>query len=165
MASTAWAHGGGRSRREANMTLERDSNGRPEDRPQPTSASVRSRDAMPMFTVTNAVDSHRIHYGDIWQRKNLVLVITSESDPTSAAYAETIIAAAPRLASVDTVVIVTRDAIAGIQSPAVVIADRWGEIYYVTHTARAADLPSPDDILEWLEYVQNQCPECQGEAR
>ena len=147
------------------MTLEHDSNGRPEDRPRRAGASVRRRDAMPMFTVTNAVDGARIHYGDIWQRKNLVLVITQENDSTAAGYAATIIAAAPRLASADTVVIVTHDTVAGIHSPAVVVADRWGEIYSVTNTSRAADLPPPDEIIEWVNYVQNECPECQGETR
>src|SRR5688572_26622799 len=64
-----------------------------------TSFTVSRRDPMPMFTVTNAVDGARIYYGDIWQRKNVVLVTASESDPTAAAYTTSIIAAAPRLAS------------------------------------------------------------------
>ena len=29
----------------------------------------------------------------------------------------------------------------------------------------AAGLPGPDELIEWLRYVQMQCPECQGEAR
>ena len=120
---------------------------------------------MPMFTVTNAVDGARVHYGDIWQRKNLVLVTASESDSTAAAYTASIVAAAPRLASADATVIVTWNVVAGIPSPAVVVADRWGEIYYIINSGRAADLPSPDELLEWVGYVQNECPECQGEAR
>jgi hypothetical protein len=120
---------------------------------------------MPMFTVTNALDDARVHYGDIWQRKNLVLVTASENDPTTSAYIASIAMAASRLATADAAVIVTGDAIAGIPSPAVIIADRWGEIYDVISTGRAVDLPSADEILDGLEYVQNECPECQGEAR
>jgi hypothetical protein len=42
----------------------------------------------------------------------------------------------------------------------VLIADRWGEVQ-VVH----AGAPDVDDILAWLEYVQQRCPECEGEAR
>jgi hypothetical protein len=27
------------------------------------------------------------------------------------------------------------------------------------------DLPDADALMEWLRYVQMQCPECQGESR
>jgi hypothetical protein len=30
---------------------------------------------------------------------------------------------------------------------------------------RVADLPSAEDLAEWLVYVTHRCPECEGEAR
>jgi hypothetical protein len=46
-----------------------------------------------------------------------------------------------------------------------VVADRWGEIYYLQGADRTGDLPTPHELAEWLRYVRNECPECQGEAR
>jgi hypothetical protein len=118
-----------------------------------------------MFTVTNAIDGALLHYQDVWQRRNLVLVLAAENDPTAAEYTKALIEAVPSLPANDTTFVVTSDAIRGIPSPGVVIADRWGEIYYVKGAGRAADLPTPSALGEWLRYVQNECPECQGEAR
>ena len=123
------------------------------------------RDLLPMFTVTNALDGALVRYQDVWQRRNLVLALVPDNDPTGTAYTKPLIEAASTLGTHDTTLIVTSDPIPGIPSPGVVVADRWGEIYYVTGAARAVDLPTPDDLAEWLCYVQRECPECQGEAR
>ncbi len=127
--------------------------------------TLNPRDLLPMFTVTSAVDGASVRYHDVWQRKNLVLIVVPENDPTGAEYTNAIIGTQPPLAAQDTTFIVTSSGIPGIPSPGVVVADRWGEIYYVKGAARAADLPSPDDLAEWLRYMRNECPECQGEAR
>jgi hypothetical protein len=123
------------------------------------------RDLLPMFTVTNTVDGALVCYQDIWQRKNLLLVMAPEDDPTSAAYAKALIEGLPIVGAEDTTVIVTSNTVAGIPSPGVLVADRWGEIYYLTGAGRTADLPAAPELTEWLRYVQNECPECQGEAR
>ena len=26
-------------------------------------------------------------------------------------------------------------------------------------------LPTPEDLLDWIRYGENQCPECEGEAK
>jgi len=26
-------------------------------------------------------------------------------------------------------------------------------------------LPTPEDLLDWIRYVENRCPECEGEAK
>ena len=127
--------------------------------------TVSPRDLLPMFTVTNAIDGALVRYQDVWQRKNLLLVMAPENDPTAAEYRKALIEAATTLAAEDTTFVVTSNTIPGIPSPGVVVADRWGEIYYVKSAGRAADLPTLDDLAEWLRYVQNECPECQGEAR
>jgi len=52
----------------------------------------------------------------------------------------------------------------GIAGAAVVIADQWGEIAHVAEAAQDHDLPSAREIVEWVQYLAIQCPECQGEA-
>jgi peroxiredoxin len=39
------------------------------------------------------------------------------------------------------------------------VADRYGIIYYLEKTPSTADLPPAATALEWLEFVQIQCPE------
>jgi peroxiredoxin len=43
---------------------------------------------------------------------------------------------------------------------AVYVTDRYGEVFAAWRTARGDAEPSPEDILEWLEFVNQQCPEC-----
>jgi hypothetical protein len=59
----------------------------------------------------------------------------------------------------------TREAVAGVPTPGLLIADRWGEIYFVGTAPRACELPGPLEILEWLRYIEYECPECQGEVK
>jgi hypothetical protein len=63
------------------------------------------------------------------------------------------------------VCVVTRDRVPGLQAPATLVADRWGEIVYVTDTSRVDELPASSDLLDWLDYVDRRCPECEGETR
>jgi peroxiredoxin len=45
------------------------------------------------------------------------------------------------------------------------IADQWGELFLVQSGSPGShDLPSPEEVAEWLRFVAIQCPECQGEA-
>jgi hypothetical protein len=127
--------------------------------------TIHSRDLMPMFTATNFGDSTPVNYQDIWQRKHLVLATVPEDDPTATAYAASLSVLTARLAAHDAVLIVTATPLPDIPSPGVVVADRWGEVYYVKSASRASDLPEPEALMEWVQYVRNECPECQGEAR
>ena len=43
---------------------------------------------------------------------------------------------------------------------ALLIADRWGEIYFAQHTRSFDDLPSAAEIEEWTRFLATQCPEC-----
>jgi hypothetical protein len=61
--------------------------------------------------------------------------------------------------------VITEGQVPGISAPAVVIADRWGEVVFAVEKADVADLPAPQELMEWVNYVLNQCPECEGEAR
>lgn len=127
--------------------------------------TIRIHDLMPMFTATSRADGTPVDYRDVWQRKNLVLVTLPDDDPTANSYAMSLSTRQPELASGDTRLIVTASRIEGIPAPAVVIADRWGEVYYVKSANSAAELPGPNELMEWVQYVRNECPECQGETR
>jgi hypothetical protein len=118
-------------------------------------------DQVPHFAVA-ATDGARVAYGDIWQRKNLLLVSLGAEEPDR--YAADVSSLGPRLAEYDTASVVTRDAIPGVPAPGVLIADRWGEVQAVIER-RPSEGPSADDLIEWLSYVQRRCPECEGEWR
>jgi peroxiredoxin len=42
---------------------------------------------------------------------------------------------------------------------ALCIADRYGVIYYLEAVPSTSDLPDVQAVLDWLEFVQIQCPE------
>jgi hypothetical protein len=127
--------------------------------------ALQAHDLMPMFTVTNRWDGATIRYRDVWQRKNLLLTSIPSADPATEQYIEALRERSGELGSEDVQIVVTSEAVDGIPSPGVAIADRWGEIYFVQGASRAADLPVADELVDWLRYVQTECPECQGERR
>ena len=123
-------------------------------------------DRVPHFEVTT-IDGSRIAYTTIWQRRNLLLVsldgIGSRA-PAGAAFVEHLAARQEELRALATAVVITKDAVPGVPCPGVVIADRWGEIYFVGG-GTSGDLPPAGELLEWLAYIQQECPECEGERR
>lgn len=40
------------------------------------------------------------------------------------------------------------------------VTDRWLEIYAVWYARAQQELPEPKELLEWLEFINIQCPEC-----
>jgi hypothetical protein len=120
---------------------------------------------MPMFTVTNTVDGTSVEYQQLWQRKTLLLVSVPPEDATADAYVRSLSSRTEVLQELNTAFVATADVVPGVPQPGVVVADRWGEIYYVQEAANAAALTGPDELIEWLRFVQNECPECQGETR
>ncbi len=48
----------------------------------------------------------------------------------------------------------------GLNTPALVIADRWGEIWAAWVGGVDHRLPAMQDIREWLVFIEAQCPEC-----
>jgi hypothetical protein len=98
--------------------------------------------------------------------KHLLLVaLDTASQPEAGLYLTKILERLPELTAGDTACVATFDEVPNLRSPAVLIADRWGEVVFVGQSEAAGGLPDVDELLEWLRYVQNQCPECQGEAR
>ncbi len=48
----------------------------------------------------------------------------------------------------DVAVVVTRDRVADVAAPAVVVADQWGEVAHVATATRPEGLPDPDALLD-----------------
>ena len=104
-------------------------------------------------------------YRSIWQHKNLVLVAIPGDAPAGATGA---LEQALRSATFDrgqNVCVITRDCVPGLPAPAALVADRWGEIVYLTTVSTLDGLPSASALFDWLDYVGQRCPECEGEAR
>ena len=50
----------------------------------------------------------------------------------------------------------------GLGVPAIYITDRFGEVFGVCRTSERGQLPETNEILNWLEFVNSQCPECES---
>jgi len=121
-------------------------------------------DHVPRFECVT-IDDIRVNYADLWQKKNLALLCLSEDDsPEAQTYIQQLREALPALAVHDAVVVVTTNAIDGMPLPGCAVADRWGQMQWVASAARVVDLPSPREIAAWLQFVEIQCPECEGEV-
>ena len=122
-------------------------------------------DSVPHFEVTN-LEGQPIRYSTIWQHKNLLLITVPTLDSEScSAYAADVTARVRELGDQDLECVITRDEVPGIAAPAVVVADRWGEVIFAVEKSVVADLPEPRELVDWRNYVRNRCPECEGEAR
>ena len=119
---------------------------------------------VPHFQVTDLA-GERVHYSSLWQRRNLVLVTLPNVHAPSRGYADRLMALVRRLNDDDTKWIVTADRVTGVPYPGVVVADRWGEVAHVAYPSRVEDLPAPDELVEWVRYLEYRCPECEGEAK
>jgi hypothetical protein len=121
---------------------------------------------LPHFDVTN-VQGENVVYSTIWQQRNLVLVSLPAVDPdgTFTNYVSQLTPRGPAATGDDTVWVITRDAVTGVPSPSVIVADRWGEVVHVGTGTQPSELPPADEIVDWVTYVQHQCPECEGEAK
>ncbi len=54
---------------------------------------------------------------------------------------------------------VTRRMLGEGSNAALCVADRFGEVYYLQTGRDVPELPAVHTALEWLEYIQVQCPE------
>ena len=121
-------------------------------------------DHVPRFEIIT-IDDIRVNYADLWQKKNLALVcLSDDSSPDAQTYIQQLREALPALAAHDAVVVVTTMQIDGMPLPGCAVADRWGEMQWVASADRVAELPSAREIAAWLQFVEIQCPECEGEV-
>jgi len=49
---------------------------------------------------------------------------------------------------------------AGQPAPALFVTDRFREIYATYVSAKGSALPSAKEIMDWLLFINIQCPEC-----
>ncbi len=127
---------------------------------------LRSGDRVPHFEVTDQ-DGRQVRYSrDIWQSRNLLLLTIPER--ARAEFGAYLTSVGQRVADIqahETTCVVTAEEVAGVPHPGLLVADRWGEVVLVVDAKSASDLPPADDLVEWLRFVQHQCPECQGETK
>jgi hypothetical protein len=122
-------------------------------------------DLVPHFTV-RTLRGDEFSYATIWQRRNLVLVALPATDSEPArSYVSELTARGAEFSAGDCDCVITHDRMHAIPSPAVLIADRWGEVIHIEAKSDIRDLPQVDDVLEWVGYVQRRCPECEGESK
>jgi hypothetical protein len=122
-------------------------------------------DLVPHFTVTDAAGRRIAYAASIWQRRPLVLVTTGAQTDAATALLRRFESRHLGVDDGEVACVVTSDPIPGLPPCGLLVADRWGEIAVVQQTASAADLPDADEVRAWVAYVQQQCPECQGETR
>jgi len=129
-------------------------------------------DQVPHFEV-KTLAGDVFSYTTIWQRKNLVLVTLPEAVDSSSASAlgglpAEALAEGGRCRDVqqhDGAWVITRDPVPGVPTPGALVADRWGEIVQIAAAPQVSGLPTVSELLEWLDYVERRCPECEGEAK
>jgi hypothetical protein len=117
---------------------------------------------VPQFDVMT-LDGRRVHYDDIWQRRNLVLVLVSPQERDDGArYASQLEARRAEFEREETTVRVTTDAVPKLPTPAALVADRWGEILDLETASRGQTFRFPDvnELLSWVHFIEIQCPEC-----
>jgi hypothetical protein len=125
---------------------------------------VRRGGQVPLFEV-RTLDGDLFRYSTVWQHRNLVLIALPGDAPAGTGVAFEQVARSPAFQHRHSVCVITRDRVPGLEPPAALVADRWGEIVYLTAVSDVNRLPAPSDLLDWLDYVERRCPECEGEAR
>ncbi len=56
--------------------------------------------------------------------------------------------------------IVHRELGAADASTAVFVTDRWTEVFFASSAAEGSAGPEAQELLDWLTFVEHQCPEC-----
>lgn len=110
--------------------------------------------------VARAVDGSTFSYRDIWQRRNLILISAPATPDFAAAleaYGPALASRADDLALYEATVVLTHEAVDGLSSPGVLLADRWGEIYFVYEPANVAAMPTVTDLVDSLKVISFKC--------
>jgi hypothetical protein len=129
----------------------------------PAPSALQRGDTVPHWHLMT-VDGRSVSYASVWQRLNLVLVaLPARVEATS--YVSALGACCTEFNTRHTECIVTGDEVPGLPGPGVLVADKWGEIVQVWVGSTVDDLPSPRELLDWIEFIERRCPECEGEAK
>jgi hypothetical protein len=116
---------------------------------------------IPHFAATTT-DGERVRYADLWQQRNLVLVLLPPDTSRAArGYLDALRARITRLRPDDVTLVAIEETVPRLPPSSLVICDRWGEIEHVASLGRDVQTwPSIDEIVEWLEFIRSKCPEC-----
>jgi hypothetical protein len=122
---------------------------------------LRPGDILPSYTAVT-LQGDEVPYEKLWQHSNVVLFVLSvELSAAASSYLAALDGRVNELKPYDTFLIISHHPIAGVPENSLVIADRWGEIAHVADLeSDPTDWPSIADIVEWVEFIRMQCPEC-----
>jgi hypothetical protein len=130
-----------------------------------TDAAIQRGDSVPHFEA-RTVAGELVSYATIWQRRHLVLVaLPAEESEALGSYVSRVMARRAEFSAMHAECVVTRDRVAGVPSPGVIVADKWGEVVHVASTSQVDGLTSPEELVDSVDYLDRRCPECEGEAR
>jgi hypothetical protein len=127
-----------------------------------TSSELNERDQLPHFDVRE-LNGRRVRYDELWQRRNLVLVLIDSTKREEATRSASVLSAhRDEFDDAEAAVVVTADSVQGLRAPCVVIADRWGEIMHIERPDPGNVWPfaNVDELLQWVRFARIQCPEC-----
>ena len=93
---------------------------------------LQTGDQVPHFAVATA-EGEVIRYSTLWQTRNLVLVTVPPG--AHERYVSALHDHAEQFLDLETACIVTATRIAGVPTPGVIVADRWGEIVHIAASA------------------------------
>jgi hypothetical protein len=104
----------------------------------------------------------RCRYDELWQHRNLVLVLAAPPLVQRAQqYLRSLEARLSELRPDDTSLVLCDHDISQLPPNTLVIADRWGEIAHIQNlSANPAAWPPLDEIVDWVHFIQMKCPEC-----
>jgi hypothetical protein len=115
------------------------------------------REELPEIWGTTS-DGRRIYASDLHGRKNIVLIFSGGQ--SHAPVRELVRALSVRYGEIQDeeaeIIVVEEDA---LDRAAICIADRYGEVYFSEFCSDTA-CTSADNVLEWLRFIESQCPEC-----
>jgi hypothetical protein len=115
------------------------------------------RDELPEIWGTT-FDGQRIHASDLRGRKNIVVIFLGQlSNEPVEQLLRALSLRHGEMQDEDAELIVVEQS--RLQNAAICIADRYGEVYFSEFCSDTA-CTSADNVMEWLRFIEIQCPEC-----
>src|SRR5262245_39978744 len=102
-------------------------------------------------------DGSIISTADLRGRKNMVVIFSGrQSNQSGRELVHALSTRHDEIQDEDAEVILIEDST--LRRAGICIADRYGEVYFSDFCGTAGS--SADDVLEWLRFIEIQCPEC-----